>query len=1202
MGVPVTGSFFKSVLPWILLAISGVLNAYLASTRQTVTLGAESQSHEIAVAAAQQNVSEGISTAAAVDLHSSAGVLLTGVGHPSKIQSPLGVSTARRLADSHSDSTTDDHATDDHSEGGHHAHQHDALIYMFLALFLGVVIMNLRAHFTWMQETVCYFVVGMFFSFIVEWAKVRSNHSKFAESYYMWMGIDPHLLLFTLLPPLLAGDAMSIDTSVAQHVAFQCLYMAGPGVLVNAFTVGGFLCWYLEWEVLLSLVTGAILCATDPVAVVALLKELGASPTLTVQIQGESLLNDGTAIVLFTVCYNMLSGEKYDAADVVMFLVQVALMAWALGMFIGYFFFSWIRATGNIFNHHCSIIQISLTLMAAYWSFIVAEGLLKISGVLSTVACSLVLAHNMWPHVVNPETMHHVWHTFETLGNVIIFILAGSLTGKVMVETPGEEWIRLLVVYVVLVLVRTCFIFASRPLLQKLSLHSIPVSRADAVVMSWGGLRGAVGLALAIQVYNDRAPDDDDIPQISEDTARQVYFLVGGVALLTTIINATTAPILVKWLGITALPASQLRLLKIFFQHLILASNDKSHPPEITEGLAHMLDEMEKEIDHQSSVHRKPTQQVLPGPDSPGLPAKSGSQCSEETVHTPVELMEESASIVKKLRRGEEMYQKILAKNTNSMLWVSNTGGSVSKGIPEKNMLGDVEGMIALVCNSPINESMSKVVNRAFLNVVNTHYWKQIECRDLRPGSEEAKILLTSIQVGLSSNRSDLKDFDFIVKRLRKPEFVKHWWNPDDEEDDAPEAPGLEKAISSQGINSNFLEASQQAGQLAPPDASSGLAPTPSTRSVNVGPPKPKTASQKIVMSGTFNILMAVMIVVNGIYVIYEMEARSDSDTGIGWLLAEAFFTILFLIEFVIKYMAMGKKYFKSGSNVFDFFLVLLGIVGFALSLLEFVESEGDGGGSSLGEISGIIRIARVFRVLRFLRLFRLFHARLSADKEISLELAQSMLRISTYLSYVGAQLAGQAALVKYFGKNGAIDEADEAEIGRCVIQSQVNVYKAISLTIQEEKLLHDKELLSELKWAYERKEITEGLEEFVMEAFRDGAITAREAESIVHPLHKQIAECLAAFHRTVQGITNNASNRTQSGGVLSPHGGGNTLTTPKGGEKKNLLSAGDKTDEDTARASQESAATTVKTQTKEDANAAEEAAVSEIPGAMESG
>merc|ERR1719199_987955 len=102
-----------------------------------------------------------------------------------------------------------------------------------------------------------------------------------------------------------------IDTQVARSVVFQCLYLAGPGVIFCSFIVAAFLMGYLQWSWLLSLTTSSILCATDPVAVVALLKELGASPTLTVQIQGESLLNDGTAIVLFLLAYNMLSGTNY---------------------------------------------------------------------------------------------------------------------------------------------------------------------------------------------------------------------------------------------------------------------------------------------------------------------------------------------------------------------------------------------------------------------------------------------------------------------------------------------------------------------------------------------------------------------------------------------------------------------------------------------------------------------------------------------------------------------------------------------------------------------------------------------------------------------------------------------------------------------------------------------------------------------------
>ena len=100
------------------------------------------------------------------------------------------------------------------------------------------------------------------------------------RSYLMWMGIDPHLLLCSLLPPFLAGDAMTIGTFVARKVALQCMYLAGPGVLINSSIFAAILWKFLpyDWEFLLCLTVGSILAATDPVAVVALLKDLGASP------------------------------------------------------------------------------------------------------------------------------------------------------------------------------------------------------------------------------------------------------------------------------------------------------------------------------------------------------------------------------------------------------------------------------------------------------------------------------------------------------------------------------------------------------------------------------------------------------------------------------------------------------------------------------------------------------------------------------------------------------------------------------------------------------------------------------------------------------------------------------------------------------------------------------------------------------------
>merc|ERR1719408_46844 len=123
------------------------------------------------------------------------------------------------------------------------------------------------------------------------------------------------------------------------------------------------------------------------------------------------------------------------------------MMAVAVGIFLGYIFFTWLRASSNRFNHHCDLIQILLTLCAAYWSFVLAEGVLSMSGVLATVASSLILAKFMWPHIVSAHDMHNFWHTIEALGNILIFLLGGSLCGHAMVHIEYINYLHLFVIY-----------------------------------------------------------------------------------------------------------------------------------------------------------------------------------------------------------------------------------------------------------------------------------------------------------------------------------------------------------------------------------------------------------------------------------------------------------------------------------------------------------------------------------------------------------------------------------------------------------------------------------------------------------------------------------------------------------------------------------------------------------------------------------
>merc|ERR1740127_332288 len=109
----------------------------------------------------------------------------------------------------------------------------------------------------------------------------------------------------------------------------------------------------------------------------------------------------------------MLCGKKYDTGDVVEILVKMAIYAWGLGMVIGFAFLLWIKSANNKLDHNSIVIQSSLTLCVAYSSFAIAEGAFHIFGVLATVAAALILAHKLWPHVVNKESMHDIWHMVE---------------------------------------------------------------------------------------------------------------------------------------------------------------------------------------------------------------------------------------------------------------------------------------------------------------------------------------------------------------------------------------------------------------------------------------------------------------------------------------------------------------------------------------------------------------------------------------------------------------------------------------------------------------------------------------------------------------------------------------------------------------------------------------------------------------------
>lgn len=267
--------------------------------------------------------------------------------------------------------------------------------------------------------------------------------------------------------------------------------MAGPGVLLGAYSYALFVyfCMPFGWSWYLCMIIGSILSATDPVAVVALLKDAGASPQLTIMIIGESLMNDGTAMVLFTLYYDMMKGDELSPGEIILFFLEEVLCAPLLGITFGLVALYWFSKAKSPIKSVDVIIQIVITVCCAYLSYYTAQALCEISGVLACCAAGIMFAWLSPPLILEHETMHNVWGFVEWVANTLVFLLAGLIIGGSSTESHISkiDFLYTFVMYVALMLVRAGCMAVMFPAVSRIGLKCTP---ADAKFMVWGGLRG----------------------------------------------------------------------------------------------------------------------------------------------------------------------------------------------------------------------------------------------------------------------------------------------------------------------------------------------------------------------------------------------------------------------------------------------------------------------------------------------------------------------------------------------------------------------------------------------------------------------------------------------------------------------------------------------------------------------------------------
>ena len=349
-----------------------------------------------------------------------------------------------------------------------------------------------------------------------------------------------HDLIFdVVLPPLLFEAALNLRSSDLERDLVPVVALSTIGVALCALVVAGGLALWLGWPLESALVFGALIAATDPIAVIALLRESQVSGRLRLLIEAESLFNDGVAAVLFTLILVWAAHDPSAGQGPLSALTTFVLVAGgglAAGFGVGLIAVTIAGATDD------HLVETALTVVAAFGSFLIAEHF-SASGVLATVAAGMTMGNI---GVLGPKerfglslTTHgrafvlEFWEFAAFLANSLVFLLIGSAMATIDFAREGAFALAL-----ILALALFGRAFAVYPVSLALSRTRWAIPLNQQHLMWWGGLRGALALALALALPYDLPRRDD------------ILISAFAVVAFSVIVQGLTAPVALRALGV----------------------------------------------------------------------------------------------------------------------------------------------------------------------------------------------------------------------------------------------------------------------------------------------------------------------------------------------------------------------------------------------------------------------------------------------------------------------------------------------------------------------------------------------------------------------------------------------------------------------------------------------------------------------------
>lgn len=339
--------------------------------------------------------------------------------------------------------------------------------------------------------------------------------------------LEPSLFLGLLVPPLVFEGAFHLNYNDLRRNLLPILTFAVPGVVLTMLIVGAVVNWGTSIPFTYALIFGAIVAAIDPVAVIALFRTMGVPKRLEVLLEGESLMNDGTAIVLYSLVVPIALGSiQVNPLTGLLEFLRVAGGGIVIGLVLGTLISQVISRIDDY------LIETTLTTILAFGSYLVAEQLFHVSGVLAVMAAGLVNG-NIGPTGMSPTTrivLFNFWEYASFIANSIIFLLIGL---QIDLAAFLTTWQFILIAISGVLLARAVTIYG-------LSWVGRDIPLRWQHILNWGGLRGAISLALAVS-----------LPLTLGAYRTQLQVMTFGVVVFTLLIQGLTMAPLVRWLKIT---------------------------------------------------------------------------------------------------------------------------------------------------------------------------------------------------------------------------------------------------------------------------------------------------------------------------------------------------------------------------------------------------------------------------------------------------------------------------------------------------------------------------------------------------------------------------------------------------------------------------------------------------------------------------